>query len=516
MNVNVTFFLSRLLKETRGQMLYIAAAGFTAVIGMGGLATDLGHGYFAFQKLKASTNAAALAGAEAMPDTNTATSNIVAYSVATGEQNASALLSDASAKPTFLCLTTLTNMGIPCVTSTGTTSGSYNAVRVVQTAKVPLWFGRMFGVSDFSLTAVSTAAISGGSNTPWNIAIVLDTTDSMSSKDSGLQCSGTQISCALLGVQALLEDLYPCAMGTTCSALKTNPLMVSGAVDSVSLFVFPPVTTATETKDYVCNTSNPTTAPYTFSDVTAGSSQNLNLPAADTYQVIQWSSNYRASDATTTLNQSSEIAIAAGDSGISKCAGISAPGGEGTYYAQSIYAAQAALIAEQTANPGSRNAMIILSDGNATACNTSTSTGNDCKSGGSSQIVASSGTLNGTGTKSSNPNGYESYTYPSALGECGQAVVAANAATTAGTRVYTVGYGSETTGCTTDTKYSAYPGISPCTTMKDMATSAADFFSDDADGCASTNGVSYTKLTQIFQAIAGSLTNPRLIPNGTT
>ncbi len=60
--------------------------------------------------------------------------------------------------------------------------------------------------------------------------------------------------------------------------------------------------------------------------------------------------------------------IAAGGAG---CTGITAPGGEGTYYAQVIYAAQAALVAQQTANPGSQNAMIILSDGNATASATS-------------------------------------------------------------------------------------------------------------------------------------------------
>ena len=73
-----------------------------------------------------------------------------------------------------------------------------------------------------------------------------------------------------------------------------------------------------------------------------------------------------------------------------------------------------------------------------------------------SQLVASEGTLNGTGTKTSNASGYESYTYPSALGECGQAVLAAQAAATAGTTVYTIGYGAETSGgCTTDETYSA-------------------------------------------------------------
>ena len=72
------------------------------------------------------------------------------------------------------------------------------------------------------------------------------------------------------------------------------------------------------------------------------------------------------------------------------------------------------------------------------------------------QLVATEGTLNGTGTKTSNAAGYESYTYPSALGECGQAVLAAQAAAKAGTTVYTIGYGAETSGgCPSDATYSA-------------------------------------------------------------
>jgi len=255
-------------------------------------------------------------------------------------------------------------------------------------------------------------------------------------------------------------------------------------------------------KDYVCKTSNPTTIPYTFTNVTTGSSQNLNLPVTATYEVIPFSGNYKTSDGATTLESGSEIVIAAGDSGTSGCGGIQAPGGQGTYYAQAIYAAQAALVAQQTAYPGTKNAMIILSDGDATASG--------------SQIVATTGTLNGTGTKTSNPSGYQSYAYPSALGECGQAVIAAQAAATAGTRVYTIGYGSPTSGCTTDTTYSAHKGITPCQTIQDMASDVSYFFSDDGEGCSSPNEANFTSLTQIFPVIVNTFSHPQLVPNGTT
>ena len=176
-------------------------------------------------------------------------------------------------------------------------------------------------------------------------------------------------------MQALLQDLYPCALGQNCTTSTAY-------VDTVSMFVFPAVTTATEADDWTCpskggSMANPTIAAYTFPNVPT----NLVQPSANTYELQfptpgTWTNNYKTSDSTTTLNTSSQVVIAAGGSGVSGCTGISAPGGEGTYYAQVIYAAQAALIAQQTANPGSQNAMIILSDGDATACASNANTSN--------------------------------------------------------------------------------------------------------------------------------------------
>jgi hypothetical protein len=322
--------------------------------------------------------------------------------------------------------------------------------------------------------------MAGGSNAPWNIAIIQDTTSSMNDSDGGDQCSGTRITCSLQGIQALLNDLYPCGLGQTCATSTTY-------VDSVSLFVFPAVTGATAKDDSTCPTVDPTIVAYTFPDPPS----NTTLPTADTYQVVSFANNYKTTDAATSLDQASGIVIAAGDSGQSKCTGIQAPGGEGTYYAQVLYAAQAALLVQQAAHPGSQNAIIMLTDGDATACasNANTSAG-ACNS--KSQLMASEGTLNGTGTKTSNPSGYESPAYPSALGECGQAVLAAQAAANAGTTVYTIGYGAETSGgCTTDETYSASvstnggswrAGDQPCQAIAAMASAQVNFYSDDGSG----------------------------------
>ena len=146
--------------------------------------------------------------------------------------------------------------------------------------------------------------------------------------------------------------------------------------------------------------------------------------------------------------------IAAGDSGQSNCTGIQAPGGEGTYYAQVIYAAQTALLAQQAANPGSQNAIILLTDGDATACaSNANTTAGACNT--KSQLVASEGTLNGTGTNTSNPTGYESLYLSIGAGRVRPGGAGGTGCGNAGTTVYTIGYGAETSGgCLSDKTYS--------------------------------------------------------------
>ncbi len=508
MKLQIVSFARRVFEDELGQTLPVVILGMFAFLGIGGLSIELGHGYNARQELLASTNAATLAGAAAMPDTTLAAKNVTAYSAATGGYNVSPRLQNVKIATSFQCLTAVsTKFSVACTTSTGA-AGGYNALSVTQTADVPLWFGKMFGFSTFKITATSTAAMRGGSNTPWNIAIILDTTASMASTDSTGQCSGTRITCALKGVQALLSNLDPCALGVTCNS-SASP------VDSVSLYVFPPILTTTASKDYVCPTSNPTHEYYKVP----------TLDSAWTYQVIPFSNDFRVND-TAGLNTGSNIVVAAG---AGSCSGIQAPGGAGTYYAQVIYAAQAALVAQQHSNPGSQNAMIILTDGDATASVT-------LSGSGASRVVTTTSQLQPSATNSLNGiaiNNPTSYTYPSAVGECGQAVEAAQAAAKSpngnslpGTKVFTIGYGSPTSGCSTDSSYSGTftggggnwsKGNSPCQALAAMASSPINFYSDNANGCKATvpTNANITKLTQIFQAIISGLTVPRLIPNGT-
>ncbi len=506
----------RFLKSQRGQAAVVVMITASTMMALAAASVETGHVYYAYQQLVASTNSAVLAGAAAMPNTTQASTNVTTYSAQSNGMNATPMLKNVTATPGFLCLSTVSNsLNVPCQTSSGG-SGGYNAMSVTQTASIPLWFGGIIGMKQMTVSYTAKAAMAGGQNSPWNIAVIVDTTASMNDSDGGDQCSGTRNTCALLGVQALLNDLYPCGLGQTCTSSTTY-------VDSVSLFVFPAVTGTTAYKDSTCPTSNPTIVAYTFPDPPS----NTTLPSADTYQVVGFKNNYKITDGATTLNQAAPIVIAAGDSGVGNCNGIGAPGGEGTYYAQVIYAAQAALLVQQASNPGSQNAIILLTDGDATACaSNANTTAGACNT--KSQLLASEGTLNGTGTKTSNPTGYQSYAYPSALGECGQAVLAAQAAANAGTTVYTIGYGSPTSGgCLSDKTYSASvstkggswgPGKQPCQALAAMASAQVNFYSDDGEGCQATapTNQNLTQLTAIFRAITDNMSSPRLIPNGTT
>jgi hypothetical protein len=530
----------------------MVAITVTAILTMAVSSAEVGHVYYAYRQLVSSTNAATLAGAQAMSDALISTSSsgaytaevtgaVKRYSSVSGQLNASNFLTnDTIATQTLYCSSTMSKAPfyVVCQTPPGSTTG-YNAITVTQTAKVNLWFGGLIGMSSMNLSATASAAMKGGSDLPYNLAVIMDTTASMQDTIPGdKDCTTSQISCAVQGLEVMLENMDPCAQDTTCSA--GTPY-----VDDVALFVFPAPSTAFSANEYnsqYCGLGAPS-VPYNFVNVTPGTNQNLAMEStgadAGAYEIIPFNDTYKTSN-TSNLAVASALAEAVGYSG-SGCTGLSAPGGQGTYYAQVIYTAQAALLQQQkTANNGSQNVMIILSDGDATACAIGANTAaGGCATKG--QIVAENNPncgstggscLNGTGTATSNPTGYESPNYPSALGECGQAVQAAQLATAAGTQVYTIGFGSETSGCTSDETYTTTAGSTdgaeawpsgpyprtPCNAIAAMASNVNTFYSDNSGGCPSLTpaNANFTSLADIFQAILTGLGKPRIIPNGTT
>jgi Flp pilus assembly protein TadG len=560
------------MKDERGQTLVLVALGMLGFIGIAGVSIDLGRGYNAIQQLQASTNAAALAGAAALPNTTVAANNVTAYSSMTGGKNTSPTLQNANAVPTFACYTAVTNMNIPCMTATGSTSGSFNAMQVVQTAQVPSLFGKMFGLSYYNISATATAAMRG-LGAPINLAIILDATLSQNSTDDDCGSGVSELSCQLNGVLKLLQELYPCAAKYNTSGCPVTSGVATASVDRVALFTFPALTASTASVDANCTTSPVTLAwvtahgsgrnsgwqsdstfgyysmegsaitvgsgksakTYTFAPTDTATTSGTGIwphwPVATTYSYPTagassyapgtgatyevtlglgagdangFFSDYRASDTAQSLNASSLLVQAAGG-GASGCGGIATPnydGDIGTYYAGALYAAQASLVAEQSAHPSSDNVIIILSDGNATAPSASSSPG------GSSFPAMSAG---GGGT------------YPSYKNECQQAVTAAQYATNHGTTVYSIAYGSPSSGCASDSS------LTPCQTMKLMASGATSgsstdssyFYSDFTQSgsnstCTSSISANNNSISNIFANIGMTFQRARLIPNGTT
>lgn len=538
-------FLFTLFKGESGQTMPWVALMLMTSLGMSALVVDVGHAMVVQRQLQSASDAAALAAAQNMP-TGSYSAVGQTYSAGTGDKNLASgfAITGGTATVTPLCLTTVSNWGVPC------TSTSPNAVSVTQSATIPTFFAGIFGVKNMTVSATSTAAARGSIPLPYNVAIVLDSTLSMVTYDSN--CGASQMNCALQGVQKLLSTLYP-------------------SVNYVSLFTFPNVTTGTVGIDSNCataiNSSSfpydrslssyismlpvgsyasyrgdstgwsgiPNAMPYTFPAIptttagyTVGSGAN-----APTYQVVGFSNDFRTSNQATTLNTSSKLVKAAGG-GTSGCGGMQPSnfdGDYGTYYAGALYAAQAALLAEQSKNPGSKNIMVILGDGDSNSPNSSSSP--DSNSPGISSTTAQA-TQSLTSSSYTYPASYllatSNGTYPSWNGECGQAVDAAKyAATYSGnpTTIYTIAYGaSSSSGCSSDQSAGTHQGITPCQTLQQMSTGwtsgaktyfYSDYYAPGGDsGCqAADKNNQVTSLNSIFEAIATDLTSVRLIPNNT-
>src|ERR1039458_6693561 len=195
-------------------------------LGFAGLSMDLGQAYVANRELQASTDAAALAGGYAMTLANETTAQVQSYAARYGSAsscsysgscpgaNVNPGLPSATISVSLSCNSFATAMGVPC-----SGPGSNNALVVVQTTKLQTPFIHvlnMFGVhspSSLTISATSTAAMKGAP-VAYNVAVVLDSTGTMSSNDSGNCASGTtKEECALSGIKTMLAGLTPCGPG---------------------------------------------------------------------------------------------------------------------------------------------------------------------------------------------------------------------------------------------------------------------------------------------------------------
>jgi Flp pilus assembly protein TadG len=550
-------FVQRVLNDQHGQALVLVAVGMLALMGMAGLTIDLSHAYVVRGQLQNSANAAVLAAAGAVYNTGAADS---ATSIATSYAALNPVPGvTVTVTPSTLCL----NLLMPGKTGCGVSGAVDNAIRVKETAAMPTYFMRLFGVSTLNVGATATASMQGIAQL-WNVAIILDATGSMNSNDPYCSQSNTTAEqCAMTGIQTMLQGISPCAGGqVSCFSSTAN------ANFRVSLFSFPNVPVTTVADDYNC-AGTPTAQVYTLPAIPAsgattaykpfaytGTSGGTTLPAA-TYQITPHTAdptnidaNGFTSDYLTSigaLNSSSILVKAIGNGSTKGC--LKPPSTSGwpdsnymTYFAGAIYAAQTALQAEQAATTAlgiqANNAIIFVSDGQANMPYDGFPQKISTAGAGGDSVTyyASSGNTTKNMMGTANTFGI----YPDFHEDCQQAIMAAQYAKSQGTRFYAVAYGSEKNGCVTDdgtvgtakvvitgtlnVPITSASQVIPCVVMENLASQGANstspwyFYTDGsstANGCTDTTHTS-TGLNSIFGAIGATFTNPRLLPNNAT
>jgi hypothetical protein len=614
-------FVRRLFNDQQGQTSVLIVLGLGMVmLGVGGFTADLAHFYVVRSQLQNSVNAAGLAAAGSVYNTNNLGSGINAAKNYVPNNPISGLTENTGYPAvTTTCLNLLMTAPYTCA-NTGNVA---NAVIVTEQVSMPTWFMGLFGIKSLITQATATASMQGVSQ-PWNVVVIVDTTGSMATVDSNCGTL-TELQCALSGVQTLLANTPPCGGGIT--GANCTP---AAAQFRLSLFTFPNILTSVNgvatnslSNDLNCNGSpasyntpsrQPIAAPYTLPKpgaVLPGAPDATYLtyvqtPAPNTtwtatYQITPFLSDYSnpSSTATGGLNAASQLVQAIGYTSSSGAVtkgcltytfGIDGYGtGSGfgnTYFASAIYAAQSALTAEAAAYPGSQNAIIFLSDGQANASEYTKNSGAYTPSNSNQQahayefpegpansevgpssliytntpawpatpayytpakVLPAQNTL-GFDTLSSTASvagqtrsGTTQGTYPDWYDQCQQAILAGYyAANTKGSRVYSVAYGSEASGCgapgtwsigLTDTvkvatgtynqPFASAANVLPCTTMEDIASSWSYFYSDNQQagnvnlGCTDLNHTSVS-LQDIFLAIEATFTTPRLLPNNAT
>jgi len=412
------------------------------LLGFAALGVDYGYLAYSQRRLQSATDAAALAGAVDLWTQSWDTVASDAQAFAAGRNNSlPAGVVAASAVVTGLKLASVT------LPYSQAASGN-NGIQVTQQATVPLYFARVFGKTQQTISATSTAGVGGGAEQArYNVMIVLDATRSMATttdsncKDSKSN-SLTRLQCAQAGALKLLTGL-------------TN------AGDNVGLMAFPPQTSSSY--NFSCSGKSPTVA-------SSYSASGLS------YQVSAPGTGYLGTNGQVSTTSGIVQALGGGN-----CSGMPAPGGLGTFYAQAITAAQTSLQStSSTQNPAGQNVIILLSDGIASSTASQLGSTYNSKYGSECQaaIDAASAVKTGSGTLI--------YTVAYLGGEASAAPSCDD------------GSG----GLDSKNKLTA------CGTMLAIASGSSYFYSDTCSNAAGgTNS-----LNALFSQIAYSLTKPRLIP----
>jgi Flp pilus assembly protein TadG len=298
---------SRVRREEGGQVIAFMAISLVAVIAMAAFVVDVGNFYRSHRQLQAAADAAAMAGADKLPDVAAATTAAQQYSASAGGKNANGNLSGVTTNITTKCIS-----GIPC--------NPANTIVVTETATVSTIFAKVIGINSASITAKATAAMAGGQPKPLHIMLLFDRSASMNNSCSA---GGTKLSCSQSAMLTFLSSMVP-------------------SQDKIGLALLPPPTS-------VANKCSSSQANLSY-DNPATKTTDPNYP----YVVVGLSTDYRTSD-TGPLNNGSSL--------VSTINCMQAPGGHGSSFATGIDKVQAYMTANH--DPKAQDVIIFLSDGEA-------------------------------------------------------------------------------------------------------------------------------------------------------
>jgi putative Flp pilus-assembly TadE/G-like protein/von Willebrand factor type A domain-containing protein len=226
--------MARFSRGNNGQVAVLVALLLVPLIAITGFVIDVGYAYYAQRSLQSQADAAALAGAQKLPDSSGSVSLARQYGSGTTAKNHSKDLGLVVEEVVTRCLSSVPGCD------------PVNAVVVDETAKVKTLFTRVLGIRSFTVHVRSTACSPCGTR-PLDIMLVLDRTGSMCQDHNGNPQSGC-------------PDLQHARDG-----MKTFLGLLNPEADWVGLAVLPPATsvsnkcTQPQTTNY-----NSTSAAYTL------------------------------------------------------------------------------------------------------------------------------------------------------------------------------------------------------------------------------------------------------------
>ena len=126
------------VRDESGQVIMLAALAMAAMLVMVAFVVDIGKAYLVQRQLQAGVDAAALAGAQHLPDPTDATTTAQDYGPSASEKNEVKLGDNVTTTVTMRC--------VESAPGCNPTLGNYNAVKVHATSDVGLLFARILGI----------------------------------------------------------------------------------------------------------------------------------------------------------------------------------------------------------------------------------------------------------------------------------------------------------------------------------------------------------------------------------